>query len=358
MSQPYSDEIAQAIAAARERSNTTPVDALRIPLPDGGTVRSHFSVLGEPLRLQAAAWAAYVGRFLHVPLSHEQVMNGFHGEIDTWAMGDITFLESRTDPVVHARTLAKISVDTQRDFVFHVAVDGIIETTTGGRRPTRATQYVPSILALDLGQPMHMIRPSWARVMAFFVPRATVEAFVPDAGRLHGRLLVYDTPRTRLLGAEIALLGARMPDLEGPESHALVRRCAHLIVEAFARQAGAETSDRALARAALLSQVRRHVHDNLHQADLSPDSVLRAFTVPRPTLYRMFEAEGGLAAYIRNCRLREAANELVDSPHKPVMDIADELHFGSHSDFTRAFRRDHGRSPLEFRALGRDMLRL
>ena len=41
-----------------------------------------------------------------------------------------------------------------------------------------------------------------------------------------------------------------------------------------------------------------------------------------------------------------------------MRDIADELQFGSHSDFTRAFRRDHGRSPLEFRALGRDMLRL
>ncbi len=320
-------------------------------------VRHPFSVLGEPTHLQAAAWRDYVGRFLDMPISHDQMANGFHGELDAWALGDLAFLESCTDPAVHARTLARISTDSMRDFVFHVAIDGIIETAGTGRSQPRAAQFVPGILALDMNQPMRMIRPSWSRVLAFFVPRAVVEAQVPDAGRLHGRVLGYDTPFTRLLAAQMRALAARTLLLGDPDSEALVRDCAQMIVAAFARQAGVEASGRGLGRVAVVSQLKRHVHDNLHRGDLSPASLLRAFPISRPTLYRLFEGEGGLAAYIRNCRLREAANELVGSPAKPVWEIADDLHFGSHSDFTRAFGRDYGRSPQEFRALGRAMLR-
>jgi len=358
MSLPYSDEIANAIEAARQRSNAIPADALRTPLPGGDVVIHRFSVCGEPVRLQAAAWASYVGRLLQVPLSREQVMNGYRGELDTWSFGDIIVLDSRTDPVVHARTLAKIADDKMRDIVFHVLVDGIIETTTRGPHPTRAMQFVPGILALDLGEPMHMIRPSWARVLAFFMPRAVVEAVIPDAGRLHGCVVGYHSPPTRLLGAQIALLIDRMSALQGPEAQTLMRDCAQLILEAFARQSREQTDKRTGERSALMSRMQRHVHDNLHHGDLSPESVMGAFKLSRPTLYRMFESEGGLAAYIRNCRLREAANELVDSPSKPVQEIADDLHFRNHSHFTRAFRRDYGRTPLEFRALGRDMLRV
>jgi AraC-like DNA-binding protein len=315
-------------------------------------------VTREPTHLQATAWSDYVGRYLQMSLSRVQVAQGFHGELDTWMLNDMNFLESRTDPSVNSRTLAKISTDTMRDFVFHVTLEGIIETVKPGPGPARSAQFVPGILALDMNQAMRMIRPTWARVLAFFVPRAVVEAVVPDAEHLHGRVLAWNTPATRLVAGQIEMLSRRLPDLSAPDSEALVRRCAQLILAAFARQAGAEASDSALRREAMLSQMQAHVQHNLHRGELSPDSLLRAFPVSRPTLYRMFEPEGGLAAYIRSCRLREAANELVDSPAKPVMEIADDLHFGSHSDFARAFRRDYGRTPQEFRALGRDMLRV
>lgn len=64
------------------------------------------------------------------------------------------------------------------------------------------------------------------------------------------------------------------------------------------------------ARAAMFGTARSYIEDNLHELDLSPESVLRASHLSRPTLYRLFEHEGGLATYIRNRRLREAADEL------------------------------------------------
>ena len=356
MSRPYSEAVLRAITTARQRS-AAPASATSETPETARIVRQHFTVTGEATRLQAPAWSDYVGRFLQVPVSRAQIANGFHGTLDTYVLKDMIFLDSRTDPVVHARTVGGISTDVMRDYVFHVMVEGIIETATRVPSQAKAAQFVPGILALDLSQPMRMTRPTWARVLAFFLPRAMVEAAVPDAESLHGRVVTYTSPLARLLLDQLAELCRRLPALEGTESEELVRNCAQLILAAFARNSRLEGGARAAVRAATLGQVQRHVKANLHRGDLSPDSILCAFPLPRPTLYRMFEPEGGLAAYIRNCRLREAANELVDSPLLPIMDIADHFGFGSASGFTHAFRRHYGRAPLEFRALGRDMFR-
>lgn len=358
MSRPYSTAVVSAIEAARRRS-ATPPRAAAAPAP--GIVHQHFTVAHEPTHLQAPAWSDYVGRFLQAPVSRAQVASGFHGELDTYVLGDMIFLDSRTDPIVHARGADKISTDIMRDYVFHVAVEGIIETATPSTRETKALQFVPGILALDLSQPMRMTRPTWARVLAFFLPRAMVDAAIEDAALIHGRVVTYGSPLGRLMLAELGALCRKLPALRGTdaassaECEALVRRCAQLILALFARGVRLEGGARAAVRAAQLGQVQRHVQASLHRADLSPESILRTFALPRPTLYRMFEHEGGIAAYIRNCRLREAAGELVDSPGIAVMDIAAHLHFGSASDFTRAFRRGYGRSPQEFRELGRAM---
>jgi AraC-like DNA-binding protein len=104
-----------------------------------------------------------------------------------------------------------------------------------------------------------------------------------------------------------------------------------------------------VARAAAFASARRYIDENLHEADLSPERVLDASPLSRPTLYRLFEYEGGLAAYIRNRRLAQAADDLRRYLNKPVVEIAYGLGFTSASDFNRAFRRAFEMSPLEFR---------
>lgn len=69
----------------------------------------------------------------------------------------------------------------------------------------------------------------------------------------------------------------------------------------------------------------------------------------RGTIYRLFEHEGGLGAYIRHLRLRAAADELVRFPGVPVKDVGYSVGFKSVSDFTRAFRRAYEMTPQEVR---------
>src|SRR5450830_1091858 len=157
MPKPYSQAVSRLLATAQQR----------YAFPEAGAptaqrvIHQHFTVAGEQRTLQAPAWSDYVGRILDVPIARSQITRGFHGEIDSYVLSDMIYLDSRTDALSQSRTLARISRDSVRDYVFHVAVQGIMETTTtngvGTQREKKSAQFMPGILALDMGQPMHML---------------------------------------------------------------------------------------------------------------------------------------------------------------------------------------------------------
>lgn len=356
MAKAYSNAISRVLALAHQRYAFPPADS-QTAAPR--LVRQHFTVAGEQRSLQAQAWSDYVGRILDSPVSRSHLTRGFRGEIDSYVLSDMIYLDSRTDALSQARTLARISRDSVRDFVFHVAVQGIMETTVGAsaHHEKKSAQFMPGILALDMGQPMHMMRPTQARVLAFFLPREMVEAQIPDAESIHGQVLGYTTPLTRLILERLNALCANLAELPEAEAEAAIRLCAELIIAAFRKQVRRNVGTHAAVQLAMRNQIRDFIDTRLRYGDLSTENILQSFPIPRPTLYRMFEQEGGIGTYIRNRRLREAAQELAVAQHVSIMEVAYGWSFGSPSDFTRAFRRAYGMTPQDFRALGQEILR-
>jgi AraC-like DNA-binding protein len=348
----YSERVRQALASAHRRYVFPPLG----PQPVSPVVRQSFSVRNEAQKLQMLAWRDYVGRSLDVPVSRRDVALGFRGEIDACVLKDLIYIDSRTDPVCQARTAARISTDTVRDYVFHVAVEGVIETSTGSTVQRKSSQFTPGVLLLDMNQTMRMVRPTRAHVLAFFLPRAMVEAAIPDAESLHGCVMGYTSPLGRLLHKQLMTLCRDLPAIPAEQAEAALRSCAGLLIAAFGKQARLSGGIRAVVRAAVHEQVKAYIRANLHRQDLCPDDILRAHAMPRPTLYRLFEPEGGLASYIRHLRLREAASQLVHAPTIPISQVARMVGFTAHSDFTRAFRRDYGTTPADFRAMGWEWL--
>lgn len=350
----YSEAVRRAILGQQQRyAYPSTADTSGQPAP---VLHRSFTVAHEPVSLQMHAWSDYVGRTLDVPLSRAQVAHGFRGAIDTYVLKDLVYLDARTDPLLQARTTVRISTDNVRDFCFHVAVEGVVETTTGPSRNQRASQFTPGILALDMGQPMRMVRPMRSHVLAFFLPRHVVESVISDPESLHGRIIGYDTPLARLLPRHLAILRHELPTMAPEDKECSLRTAAHLLMAAFGKQQRLGSRARAAARAAMQVQIKHYIQANLRRKELSPDVILGSFPLSRPTLYRMFEQEGGLFAYIRHCRLQEASDQLVRSPATPVAEVAYNLGFGSSSDFSRAFHRTYGIAPSEFRAQGLDWL--
>lgn len=318
--------------------------------PAGGLACSHFSVRHEPPARRLQAWRERVGHVMDVQPVPEHTDSAFHAAIDRYDIGDVVFTDCRSAAMRLERSLARISTDTVRNYALHVFLEGDVQDVAV-RSLARQRETPPSakVIALDMSQPVRM-RRNECRVLTFFVPASLVNDVFPDPEAIHGRVMQQDTPIARLALGQVEALGRDMAQLSAPAAESAVRASAQLLLAGFGKEARLSGGARAAARAAMFGQVRRYIQANLHRADLSPELVLAALHLPRPTLYRLFQHEGGLGAYIRHLRLRHAAHDLAHYPHMLVTDVAYGVGFKSPSDFTRAFRRAYDVSPQEFRA--------
>lgn len=294
------------------------------------------------------AWRERIGHVMDAPVSRGQADQAFRARIDTYSAGGLKFSDCRTDPLAMERTIARISSDRVRDFAFHMVTAGTagdVAVVPGKVRPVG----LGGITALDLNQPVRLRRGA-SRVLSLFVPRALMLEAVPDADALHGRILDHHTPVARLLLEHLMAMGGGMAGASPQAAAEAMRTSAGLIAAAFGKQAGLSGNTRAAVRAAVFGAVRRRIDAVLDQPNLTVEQLLGDLQMSRSALYRLFEHEGGLVAYIRGRRLRAAADELIRFPELPVKDIAYGLGFQSASDFTRAFRRIYGMSPQDLRA--------
>ena len=325
----------------------------RLLLPPGpptlapGIVHSSFSVQGDA-RQSFLAWQERMSPVYDIRPSSKQAEDTFDASLSRYTVGNLSFFDFRTGPNLAVRSLGRVSTESIRDISFSVFLEGPPGQFLGGQRRLDAPHIpqVPSILALDMDQPC-TIRSFHGRILLIFVPRTLVERSFPDAASLHGRRIHATTPLTRILIEHLVALKLQIVGLSKEEAHQSFLTAVELLVAAFSRQAGLSGNGRAAVRAAVYGQVRRHVEANLHDPDLSPETVLATLHLSRASVYRLFEHEGGLAAYIRSRRLRMAADELVRFPHMEVQDIAFGLGFNDASSFTRAFRRAFDIAPRE-----------
>jgi len=310
---------------------------------------SSFSTRTLAADQQVLAWRTRVGHVVDVPPSKRQLVDGFGANIDLYAVGETMFTDVRTDAMVLERSVARVSTDSRRDVVFHLFAEGETGHVTGMHKKRSAPGSVHGIVALDMNQPFRVERPA-CRALNLFVPRQTIEAGLPDSEALHGRIIEFGSPLARLALDHLAATRNILPTLAAHDAADALNAGAQLLLAAFRQDVRLTGAGRAALQAAVLARVRRFVEANLHQADLTPTRVVEALQLKRATIYRWFEHEGGLGAYIRHRRLREAADELVRFPQLQVTEIAYGLGFKSASDFTRAFRRAFDISPQEMRA--------
>lgn len=319
------------------------------PLLAPGIVLTHFDVQSEAPQRQLLAWRERMGSVFDVLPSLAKIDLPFHGWVSRYSVGELSFVNIYSDAVRVERSLARISTNRACDcFYFSVCIEGDSHAMEG-RHASRTAPARTKILVLDMDQPVRM-QAHRHHMSGFFVPRAVVEAILPEADCLHGRALDDTTPLARLLIAHAATLNRTIGSMSAEEADSALRTAIELLVAAFGKQARLSGSARGAVRAAMFGQVRRYVEANLHDSDLSAEKILRALQLPRSTLYRLFEQEGGINTYIGNRRLLAAARDIVRFPQLAVKDIAYGLGFGSASAFSRAFRREYDMTPQDLRA--------
>ncbi|WP_233805302.1 helix-turn-helix domain-containing protein [Paraburkholderia sp. HP33-1] len=309
---------------------------------------NRFDVAGLPPQQQLLAYWEQLGHVIEVVPSLEQIGQPFACINDRYDIGEFRISDTFTDSVVFERTIARISRDAVRGIGITIFLDGEAHSaiTHAGKR--ESTLCAGSVLATDLDQPSRVVRQA-CRYITLVVPRNLLAHVFSDPGAIHGRVLDPRKPGTRLIVQRARTLVENFRYMVFEDAHRRLADLVQLIAAAFGEEAGLSGNKRAIGRALMFDHVRRYVRANLQECELSPESVIESLGLPRSTLYRLFEHEGGLGAYIRDLRLRTAADDLVRNPIIPIKDIGYSLGFKSAAHFTRAFQSAYEITPKEMR---------
>ncbi|MCF7749291.1 helix-turn-helix domain-containing protein [Bacillus subtilis subsp. subtilis] len=92
-----------------------------------------------------------------------------------------------------------------------------------------------------------------------------------------------------------------------------------------------------------------YIDANLGECELDERMIRAAFGLSRPSLYRLFQALGGVARYIRERRLWLAHRHLQRNPGCSLTWLLYEVGFASERQFQRAFQARFGMSPAAWR---------
>jgi AraC-like DNA-binding protein len=188
-----------------------------------------------------------------------------------------------------------------------------------------------------------------SRTILIGVPRATAEQNGFDVRALNGAVLSAGPASLLapyLLGLRRAVPG--IPVEDAPRLGKVVLDLLGVAAAAAGREAHPDATGR---RTALSFAARREIEVLLGSPTLSVATLCRRLEVSRSTLHRLFEAEGGVQAHIRERRL-EAARLLLDDLRngEPIYAIAERLGFSDAAHLSRLFRERFGLSPSEYRA--------
>lgn len=313
-----------------------------------GIAHHRFDVAALPPRQQLLAYCEQLGHVIEVVASREQLRQSFACINDRYEIGEFRISHTYTDRVVIERTIARISRDNARGIGFTIFLNGEAHSATTLARKRELTFHGGSVLATDLEQSVRVVRQA-CRYITLVVPPHLLRHVFADPGAMHGRMLDPARAVTQLIVERARTLVENLRAMTFEQAHRGLADLVQLIVAAFGEEAGLSGSKRAVRRALMFESVRRHVRSNLHESDLSPQSVIDSLGLPRSTIYRLFEHEGGLGAYIHHLRLRTAADELVRIPKVMIKDIGYSVGFKTASHFTHAFQNAYGISPQALR---------
>ncbi|MFD2181303.1 helix-turn-helix domain-containing protein [Rhodoplanes azumiensis] len=275
------------------------------------------------------------------------------------AVGQALLLDSVSTGLGYVRTPAHIARGDMDHYLVSFCLEGEMQFASGRRH---VTVRPGDICLVDMAQPNRtwLVEAGQARsrIATLVLPRAVLAPRLVHPDSATASVLPRDDRRAQLLADQIAALRQK-PGPETGDAFDTVEAIADVVATAVGSTAQvAETASRA-DRHLLLAMIKRHIEAHLETDTLDAQSLCRQFRLSRASLYRLFEADGGLTRYVQERRLARALRLLVapGTRRERLIDLAVDLRFSSDSTFVRAFRRQFGVTPGEIREVSRAWLR-
>lgn len=279
----------------------------------------------------------------------------FRGTLTGYNCGRLLFGHTRTQAQHFARSARKRAADD----LDHFLVQAFVSPDRGG--PDAARGIRPGDLyVIDLSRP-HRRTSAGFEALNAVVPRDLDAGLTKSLSQLHERIVPRENPLVRLLLDVMRGLNARLPEMTQDQADLASETVIGLMRNGLAdllSGSDAGCPDEPATAQALALAIRRHIEDRLH-APVRVEDITARFNISRSHLYRLFEAEGGVQAHIRERRLKRAMRMLAQTPRAggTVSDIAYLCGFRSEAHFSKAFRARFGMTPSQarFEAAGRPL---
>ncbi|WP_191281351.1 AraC family transcriptional regulator [Pseudolysinimonas yzui] len=276
-----------------------------------------------------------------VPLTCVAFAPDFHGRIEFERFDESLMVSHvETDGIAVDRTARQAAHANSDDIhlTFQLGAPGIVRQdghearVTAGSVSTYATdrayqldysaseqrQVLVQVSKRALGIPVEVVEASCARLLVNAPDAAEVLFATLTESRGHGDVVVAETVR----------------DLAGTMIRSSV------------------TGMRVLpsTRGGMLATVRSFMRGNLHDSELDVAHIADAHYISRRFLYELFEPfDETPGEHLRRLRLHRAAALLSDPGNDTVLQVAARCGFADATTFTRAFHREFGMLPREYR---------
>lgn len=267
----------------------------------------------------------------------------FDGRSEHWRIGPFLFGVSRNPERRLVRDRARI----RRDDLDHWAIRLPLTTTCRYQTGDHGFLCRPGTAAITSLADGYVEENSGGEAIGLIFPRdacpqltARLEAFGPD--------VLLHTASGALFADFLQSLRVRLPGVPASEAAALAEMTRAMLNGCLPVADRAPATGTDVVRRA---QVERVIRLHIGSARLDVDRVCALAGVPRSTLYRMFEHEGGVATYIRRYRLRAISQDLrnPDTACTPIAALAEQRGFHCATSFSRSFREAFGQSPRDAR---------
>jgi len=291
-----------------------------------------------PAEVAFEAWRAQFGN-----LNEVTALPGrrFAGRADFWQLGGFTLGVSETSPMRIVRTAAHVRRDDFDHWVLRVSAEGCVRSRCGDR----GFRTTPGELVVErLNQPYEDEWSADRWVILVVTPGTCPEI---ESGLAAVPLGPARGVEAALLADYLLSLARRLPAALERDLATLARTTEAMLAATFG---GCHCTPRDSA-VALRLRVERTIRAHLASARLDPSRIASLAGVSRATLYRLFDDQGGVAAYLRRLRLETVHAALCDPRRAPIpiAQLAERAGFHCPTAFNRTFRAAFAATPGEVR---------
>ena len=296
-----------------------------------------FSTDDLPPALRDDAWREATAPFFDArPVRPDEGLSGY---VAALPMAGFMIGATGFNAQQYERDRRRISVHGLDQWLVQVFLEGGLDAE---HAEGRFSVQTGDVCVFDLSQPLRS-QVSAGRTVSVLLPRAMVDA---RSALQHGAVWRGSQAGARLLAQHLTALVREASHLE-PEDVQAAGQATLALFGGLLRHA---SRDSGAAHAQLGARVRRYIAEHLSEPELDANHLQRAFGLSRATLYRLFTADGGVAAYLRHARLDQCLREIATHPQRvQLTELLYRWGFSSDQQFTRAFERRFGVLPSVWR---------